>query len=81
MSDLLQRGRVRAAAAPQGVLEGREEGRVLQSSADGQDQVLVVLEADGDALRGEAVQTEGSPCSHRPAEVKGGGAFQELPSK
>lgn len=72
---------LRAADPPQRVLEGREEGRVLQGPADRPDQVPVLLETGGDALRGEPDQAEGSSSSHRPAEVKGGGILQELPSE
>lgn len=68
-----------AAQASQCVLEGGQEGRVLQGSADRLDQDPVLLEAG--TLRGEPVQTEGSLSSHHPAEVKGGGVLQELPSK
>ncbi len=61
------------------MLEGREEGGVLQSSADRLDEVPVLLEAN--TLKGEPVQTERPSGSHRPTEVKGGGVLQELPSK
>lgn len=70
---------MRPAQSAQCVLEGREEGGVLQSSADRLDQIPVLLEAD--ALRGEPAQAEGPSSSHRPAEVKGGGVLQELPSE
>lgn len=71
-SDLLHRGSGRA--APQCVLKGREEGRVLQGAAHGPDQVPVLPEAG-------ALGAERPAGSNGAAEVEGGGVFQELPSE
>lgn len=68
-----------ATQALQCVLEGGQEGRVLEGSADILDQVAVLLKAH--ILSGEPIQAEGSSRSHHPAEVKGGSVLQELPSK
>lgn len=78
---LFHGGRLRAAETRQRLLEGGEEGGVLQGSADRLDQVLVLLQVDSDDLRGWPVQTESSPRSHCPTEVKSCCVLQELPSK
>lgn len=61
--------------ASQDSLQGDQEGGLLQSSADGAHQELVLQET------GEPVQNKGSSTPHHSAEVRGGCILQEPPSK